>query len=469
MVLVPTLAHADIFAQLSQNGAQGCGLSTGFAMQCSTDYKDGLFSAISCKVLTAFNKAVVPMYCHIVTSNEYIAAIHAAMALFVIIWGVTFIIGNVPTTSGSAMVNALKVGFIYFFCTNTDVFFNFLYPSVLAAPSQIVGIILSSTGDGSKDFYGHVDAQFTEIFKNMFFPDLQDGSSGKKLDIRLFVLGIAVGKLVPGGSFITLLFFSVISGWLMAYVNIMVRYLVAILGLVFLLMLTPIFLPAKLFKAMEFLTDEWIKMITSFILQIIVVVTFLVMVEPFFNDFMELIKLGFNNIVLENGTVKEIVHQGSTMSGAGVDAVYTKSGPTMATAEKYVTQLDYKGNKDEFVPWFVYMLMQASVIIFLTYKFMQEVPVFATLIAGNPRFVRLFQTNYDSSFGTVQKPIGFAHEKQAENIRQSVGKGFFGADDAPAPKQSQAVTPDRSGGAKTEAGKQSEADAGIISEGGKGQ
>jgi len=242
MVLVPTLAHADIFAQLSQNGAQGCGLSTGFAMQCSTDYKDGLFSAISCKVLTAFNKAVVPMYCHIVTSNEYIAAIHAAMALFVIIWGVTFIIGNVPTTSGSAMVNALKVGFIYFFCTNTDVFFNFLYPSVLAAPSQIVGIILSSTGDGSKDFYGHVDAQFTEIFKNMFFPDLQDGSSGKKLDIRLFVLGIAVGKLVPGGSFITLLFFSVISGWLMAYVNIMVRYLVAILGLVFLLMLTPIFL-----------------------------------------------------------------------------------------------------------------------------------------------------------------------------------------------------------------------------------
>lgn len=462
MVLVPTLAHADIFAQLSQNALGGCktGLTSGFAMECSKDYKDGLFSAISCKVLTAFNKGVVPMYCHIVTSPEYISAIHAAMALFIIIWGITFIIGNVPTTTGSAMTNLLKVSFVYFFCTNTDVFFNFLYPSVLSAPSELVRLILGSAG-GSKDFYTYVDTQFTEIFKNMFYPELQDGSTAKKLDVRLFVLGIAVGKLVPGGAFITGLFFMVISGWMMSYINIMVRYLVSILGLIFLLMLTPIFLPAKLFKAMEFLTDEWIKMITSFIIQIVVVVTFLIMIEPFFTDFMELVKLGFNKIVLENGTVDQLVGQGKTIDGTGVEAVYQKTGPTMATSEAYVLDVmklpDYGGPKDpdEFVPWFVYMLLQASVVIYLTYQFMREVPKFASIIAGNPKFVSLFQTQFDSSFGTVQKPIGMPHEEGMGKVLNAAKEGFTGEHKAPPAPPTQSAASGRA---------QAEAEAGIDSE-----
>lgn len=412
---MPTLAHADIFAQLSQNAVGGCGVAGGFNMECSTDFKDGLFSVISCKVLKVFNAGVVPLYCGIVQSPAYISALNAFLAIFVIVWGITFLIGNVPTTTGTAMVNLLKMVFVYTFCINTDIFFNFLYVSVLSAPNELVAIILQS-GDGSKDFFSYVDKHFKEMFEEVFYPPLQEGATEKKLDIRLFTLGIAVGKLVPGGGFITGLFFMVISGLLMAYINIMVRYLIAILGIIFLLMLTPLFLPAKLFKALDFLFEEWMKMIISFILQIVVVVTFLVMVEPFFVEFMDLIKLGFNKIVLENGTQQELVGQGQTVNGSVVEAVYEKTGVTMASAEKYVTQLDYKGNKEEFVPWFVFMLLSMSVVIYLTYEFMKEIPKFAGLIAGNPKTTAMFQTAGGSDFGVGGNSVPLAHEKEANKF-----------------------------------------------------
>ena len=422
LFFVPTLAHADIFAQFSQNAVGGCGVAGGFNMQCSADFKDGgLFSVISCKVLKVFNAGVVPLYCGIVQSPAYISALHAFMAIFVIVWGISFLIGTVPTTTGTAITNLLKMIFVYMFCVNTDIFFNFLYISVISAPSELIGIILQSSG--SNDFYSYVDKNFSKMFQEVFYPPLQPGATEQKLDFRLFMLGIAVGKLVPGGGFITALFFMVISGWLMTYINVMVRYLIATLGIIFLLMLTPIFLPAKLFKALDFLFEEWVKMIISFILQIVVVVTFLVMVEPFFVDFMDLIKLGFNQIILENGTQQALVGQGQTVNGSVVEAVYEKTGKTIATAEKYVTQLDYKGNKDEFVPWFVFMLLTMSVVIYLTYEFMKEVPRFAGLIAGNPKTTALFQGAGSSDFGVSGNAVGMKHEEGANKLLGTVQKG----------------------------------------------
>ncbi len=421
LLFVPTLAHAEIFTQFSSNPG-GCGTEGGFTLNCSVDYKAGLFTAISCKVLTVFNNGIVPLYCNIVTSAEYLSAIHAAMALFIIIWGITFIIGTVPTTTGAAMVNLLKMSFIYAFATNSDIFFNFFYVSILTIPAEIVGIILESA-KGETEFYVYVDQHFTKMFETMFMPELENGSSMKTVDVRLFVLGYAVGKLVPGGGFITGLFFTVIAGWLMTYVIIMVRYLLAIMGLIFLLMLTPIFLPAKLFKAMEFLTDEWQKMIISFILQIIVVVVYLIMIEPFFIDFMDLIKLGFNELVLEKGYEEQLISQGQTVDGGAVDAIYKSHGVTVATAEKYVTKLGYDG-KDPFVPWFMFKLLVATVVIYLSYQFMKEVPRFASLIAGNPKFANLMQSLTDSDFGTGSRSHGMAHEKTLKGLQDGGAKLF---------------------------------------------
>lgn len=432
LLFVPTLAHADIFAQFSYNPG-GCTAGSGFNLDCSTDYSEGLFSAISCKVLGAFNKGAIPMYCSIVTSAEYLSAIHATMALFVIIWGISFIIGTVPTTTGSAMVNLLKMSFIYFFATNASIFFDFFYVTILAVPAEIVGIVMQAQPDGAEDFFSHVDKHFTKIFEEIVKPDLQDGSTVQKVDVRLFVLGIAVGKLVPGGAFITMLFYAVISGWMIAYINIMVRYLLAIMGLIFLLMLAPIFLPAKLFKAMEFLTDEWQKMIVSFIVQIVIVVLFLIMVEPFFVDFLDLIKLGFNEIVLERGYNEILVSQGKTAVGDTVEAIYESTGVTMASAEKYVTQIQSPVPADEFVPWFVFKLLAATVVIYITHKFIKEVPTFAVLVSGNAKFNRVMQAHTDTTFGTGKKSDSLGHEIGLEKGRGALGKAAFGSPDAPPP------------------------------------
>jgi hypothetical protein len=129
--------------------------------------------------------------------------------------------------------------------------------------------------------------------------------------------------------------------------------------------------------------------------------------------------------------------QGNTLQGERVDAVYPRTGVTMATAEKYISQLGHSGNKEEFVPWFVYMLLQAALVIFLSFKFMENVPRFAALIAGNPKAAPLFQSVEAPNLGTAAKgmPVGEGEKALADTVR-NLSKLF-----EPSPPEAKPIKP----------------------------
>lgn len=356
---------------------------------CSDDYTKGLFGAISCKIMNVFNRGSVKLYCNMVNAPEYTQAINAAMAMFVIFWGVSFVIGAVPTTIGSAMVNLLKMVFIYTFATNADFFFENVYNNVLIFPQQMVEIVLEGAGRGSgQDFYDYIDKNFSKLLETIFHPPVQSGTGAtiSKLDMRLFAMALAVSELVPGGGVLVVLFTLIVAGWLFTYIMVMAYYLLALMSLLFLLMLAPLFIPTYLFKQTKFLGEEWVGMIISYGLQIVLFIIYLVMIEPFMADFLDLVKLGFNNLVLEQEKIQYIVSQGKTLGGQEVYGVFEKMGVSLATAEKYVTKLNYSGSTDEFIPWFVMKLLSMGVIVALSQFFLNEVGTMARVLAGRGKF-----------------------------------------------------------------------------------
>jgi hypothetical protein len=190
---------------------------------------------------------------------------------------------------------------------------------------------------------------------------------------------------------------------MLAYISIVVRYLLALVVLNFLLMLGPIFLPTILFERSKFLGDEWIKMLVSYMIQIVVVIGFVLMVEDTFEEFTDLIKTGINETILD----EDYEYFGKDI-GNDVTAVEKKYGITVATAEKYVVNnpnmSEQFATKEDFIKWFLLQLIMMALVSFLTLVFMKDyVPLIATALGGNLKFV--------SIFGDASTPNLMQHDK----------------------------------------------------------
>ncbi|PIR32840.1 MAG: hypothetical protein COV36_03420 [Alphaproteobacteria bacterium CG11_big_fil_rev_8_21_14_0_20_44_7] len=385
---LPDAAYAAITDFTVNPGS--CGNPEAFNIECSSSPDAGLFTSIACKVMKTFNAGIIPLYCNIVGNPIYQNMLNGFLTLYVLFWVFSYLFGLSQTNTGNAMIRLLKVMIIYAFVSDPELFFGLLYQTIMNVPQHMVEIILSDTG--SETFYEYVDKGMFEVFNNVLRPEVVDesGATKQSIDLRLFEFGIAVWKLLPGGSFVATMFISVVSGWLAAYLSIMIRYLLALMTIVFLLMLTPLFLPTLLFEKTAFVGEEWIRMLSSFMLQIVIVVAYVIMVEVFFVEFLDLIKFGFNEIVIDRSYNEYIVPYGKNADGEFVSKIENAmGGVNLQGAEKYITDISYGGDPKEFIPWFIFQMLVMLIIVFLTFSFMKRVPAFAGYLAGNPKFVRL--------------------------------------------------------------------------------
>lgn len=432
MILALVPEAADAFQGFTVNPGS-CSNPNSFEIECSSNPAEGMFSAVACQTMKIFNAAAIPMYCNLVANPYFLNAITALLSLYVIFWAITYLFGLTTATAGNAAMRLLKFAFIFYFLTNQDLFFGIVYETVVSLPEAIVQLMLASKSGGVENysFYTHVDKGINEMFDGLFYPEVheQNGTTSKKLEFRLFVLGFAIWKLIPGGAFLAGLFFSVVSGWLGAYLSIMIRYLLALMTLIFLLMLGPIFITSFFFDKTKYLGEEWIKMISSFMLQIVIVVAFVIMVEDFFVQFYEIIKVGYNDIVIDKVVTSYDIDYG------GLTKAEESFGITAESSKKYVEDLESLGLRragdvtgdqslevigqgDDFLPWFAAQMIMMSAVIYVTVSFMKTVPGFAGYLAGNPKFVNLMKGSGDIG-SSAQSGFNLPGEKLKNKIYDS--------------------------------------------------
>ncbi len=394
LALAPEAAHAlgqafminvDLFGSCNSIG-------TVFDSPCSLNLEDGVASAISCRVIKAVNSGVIPIICNIIDNPDYQTMLNALLTLYVIIWGIMIIGGITQAKFGIVMIRLLKAAIIYALASNASFYFNHVYTFVMLAPQEVVKIMLDTAGQEQDDFFKYIDQGIFSIFNNLFYPEVQsaEGSSYQKMDLRIVVLVLAAWKLVPGvGGYIFALFYIVVFGWLFAFITVVVRYILALMILNFLLVMGPIFIPTFLFDRSKFLGEEWMRMMINFMIQIIIVVAFILMVQEFFTAFINFIKMGMNETVLNKD-----FNYSMQQYGADFGRVEKELGTTFATSEQYVSQLekpDGVETTEDFIKWFFFQLIVMATISVLTFSFMKDVvPYIGATLSSNFKFLSAF-------------------------------------------------------------------------------
>ena len=398
----------------------GCG--GGGPAPCDDDPKNGLFASIACRVMKSFNTGVVPLYCNIVSNPEYLAAIDAAMALYVVLLGFSFIFGLVPMTAGTLVAKLLKATIVYAITINADLYFNLIYNTVLQTPQDAVRILLNSAtgaaagGAGSENFFQYVDKNMFKVMNEVFYSQATEGSGQTytKSNLKVFVIGLALWQL--GGDLIGGLFFAVTIGWVLAFFSIMVRYLLAMLSLMFVLMLGPLFLPTLLFEQTKYLAEEWFYMLLNFIMQIVLVVAFVLMVQVFFIEFYKTISDAMEKGTMTQSSDKGLVtfNDSTAPDGAAFRVEKRNSkGFSPQEAEQFYNSAFGTTYQDD-LPKKVIKFLGMLVMVLCSITFLSYVPSLAALLIGRPRFVRIFA---GEQFGPQDRT------KQADLLGQEKTRG----------------------------------------------
>ena len=390
IVALPAVAQAaGIMVNLDLTGILGCyGMGINFGNGCGMDEKM-LFTTIACKVMKTIDQAVIPIYCNITLNPAYIDALNAMLVLYVCLFGVGYLVGIHRERLGVVVLGMVKMLVVYTILTNSPLFFNLIYKAVVQTPQQMVQSVLAIHGSGAQNIFQYVDESMYKIFEEVTQPNATASDRESYAAKQLSILAIAIGAkaMLPGGNFIYGLFMFVVGGWLLSYLMVVVRYLLSYLALTFMLMLAPIFIPSLLFKKTSFLFDEWLRMLISFIIEIVLVVAYVLMVEPFYKDFFNMLQKSFKNLNLEKGETRYLKPYNNS---EGKEYIKEESVQDVKDPVGSMNAAGFDGDATDITSDILVNLITMAAVVFLSSAFLRYVPTLASMLAGKYNFSKLF-------------------------------------------------------------------------------
>lgn len=192
-----------------------------------------------------------------------------SLMIYIMIWGAQFILGLSSTTARDAVVRMLKIAVvIQLFNTNSWDFFNEYFFKLFTEGKDF--LITAVTGDNSSDrsgIFGFVDDVFYIFFS---------AETWKKfLALTPSLIGLVY----------MFMFITVICIYLVALSEAFIVYLITITVISLLLSIAPMFFVAALFERTKKLFFNWIKALTDYAMQPVVLFAVLYVVNQLFMTF----------------------------------------------------------------------------------------------------------------------------------------------------------------------------------------
>jgi type IV secretory pathway VirB6-like protein len=192
-----------------------------------------------------------------------------SLMIYIMIWGAQFILGLSSTTARDAVVRMLKIAVvIQLFNTNSWDFFNEYFFKLFTEGKDF--LITAVTGDNSSDrsgIFGFVDDVFYIFFS---------AETWKKF---LALIPSLIGLVYM------FMFITVICIYLVALSEAFIVYLITITVISLLLSIAPMFFVAALFERTKKLFFNWIKALTDYAMQPVVLFAVLYVVNQLFMTF----------------------------------------------------------------------------------------------------------------------------------------------------------------------------------------
>lgn len=242
---------------------------------CTSDFPDntsgkkGLLTQIIEYVKEVIDKATQELYDGIIKNTAFLAAVNAAFALFIIVFGVAFMFGIVPLTFGQALVRLLKMAVILALIHEGFAFFNEYVIKLFNDGTDelidtVIGIALGSSAPAATSSTG-APLPFTKL----------EGVVMQTLSPEMMVSIITTFTTGPMGLAMGGLLGIALMGFVMAIVKALRVYVISLVAKALLFGLAPIFVAFILFEKTKNIFTGWVNQIVNYSLQPLMMFAFL--------------------------------------------------------------------------------------------------------------------------------------------------------------------------------------------------
>ncbi len=256
---------------------------------CTTDptfnlsNNSGLISQIIGNItgmLYAPNGVAATLFSNITQGNGFFQAIGSALALYVIIYSLSFMLGIVQVTVIDFAMRVIKMGVVMVFINSNawDWFYNTAGVFFNQGADWLIGVSIGiALGAGAPV---NPMAPFTMV----------DQAISQALSAKMFVTMMAVLTTGPYGMLIALLIFISLGTFVASLFQAIWVYLMALVVRAFLFGIAPIFVPMLLFSKTQHLFYNWLNQLVNTMLQPVFLFTF-------FSFFLQLMMAAMNSIL----------------------------------------------------------------------------------------------------------------------------------------------------------------------------
>lgn len=218
----------------------------------------------------------MPAYFKQVSNNvDYINYIRILITLYIILYGIFFIIGYVEISQFDLLIRVMKIGLVLTLISDTswDWFKNNFFEAFMCGIDDLIKYA-QLFGDPNAPVFGFVD----KVLGIMLF--------SKTTWLKI----ISMFAMSPLGSVLSILMILSMLFFLLAIFQAIVIYLVAIIVLSLLILLAPIFIPFVLFGLTKNLFDNWITKFIQFSLEpVMLLIGLNALVELLYIVFIEIV------------------------------------------------------------------------------------------------------------------------------------------------------------------------------------
>jgi type IV secretory pathway VirB6-like protein len=284
-------------------GGQASGTLYSVNASCPTTLEfDHLFSFLVCNMEELSSNLMGNMFCGMITTLN--PAISAVITLAVLFFSVAFTMGVIPATAREFQVFLLKIACIWAFATHSDLLIGYGYKMLVNGMRDGVDAVLTNFGSNGTTVtvYGKLDEFLGKIinFATSYVGVNTSGNTGADgCKDAVFAAMAVMAIAFPPFAFLGIALLMRVA---ITFLRAVFGYIYALVGIAFLLTLSPFFLSFYLFRQTRSYFDKWLGYLVSFALQIVILFSFLAFI---LSVDVSTVSASFADIVMEKEVVKE--------------------------------------------------------------------------------------------------------------------------------------------------------------------
>jgi hypothetical protein len=266
----------------SCSGGRAVGTLYDSSMNCPTTMgMNNVFTFLVCNMERLAGNLLGEMYCSIITS--LVPAVLGVLTLATVFFGIGFTIGVIPATARDFQLFLLKMAIISVFATQADAMIGTGYALLVTGLREgtAIGISTMFPDDPAAmagkvtglDVYRYLDSFLGQAMR--FATDYVGATwtpGQNPCKNAVFAVLAIMAVAFPPVFFIGILIIFRIT---ITFLRAIFGYLYSIVGIVFLLTISPFFLSFYLFKQTRPFFDKWLGYLVSFALQMVILFSFL--------------------------------------------------------------------------------------------------------------------------------------------------------------------------------------------------